>query len=187
MTKTEIIERLNLIAVYGNSKDNGYHYEVVTSEWVKYGKNRTYFSIVETRDNSKHYVKKDYGYYDNNADSYVGKANIDYDFGGNNTIEEIEAEMNTEAEIENMTAEHTEETTMKKFTVEINRIENGTLTEWDSDAIQDYIEAETAEEAIELAKDFIHNAIIDNGLNPDDYDYEYRAAEIIDGERGAWE
>lgn len=83
MKKTEVIARLNAIADLANSYDNGYHYEVKISEWVKYGKDRTYFSIVETRDNSKHYVKKDYGFYDNNAEEFVpGKANIDYTFSG---------------------------------------------------------------------------------------------------------
>lgn len=90
MTKQEIINRLNIIAEEANSYDNGYHYEVIVRDWNNYGKSRTYFSIVETRDNSKHYVKKDYGYYDNNADEYVtGKANIDYDFSGNHKVEDI--------------------------------------------------------------------------------------------------
>lgn len=83
MKKTEVIERINAIADLANSYDNGYHYEVKISEWVKYGKDRTYFSIIETRDNSKHYVKKDYGFYDNNAEEFVpGKASIDYTFSG---------------------------------------------------------------------------------------------------------
>ena len=91
MTKIEVITRLNAIADEANSHDNGYHYEVVARDWANYGKNRTYFTIVETRDNSKHYVKKDYGFYDNNADEYVaGKANIEYDFGGNHKIEIVE-------------------------------------------------------------------------------------------------
>ena len=98
MTQQEIITRLNAIADEANSHDNGYHYEVVARDWANYGKDRTYFTIVETRDNSKHYVKKDYGFYDNNADEYVsGKANIEYDFGGNHKIEIVE-ETETEAE-----------------------------------------------------------------------------------------
>lgn len=114
MTKQEIINRLNIIAEEANSYDNGYHYEVIVRDWNNYGKSRTYFSIVETRDNSKHYVKKDYGYYDNNADEYVtGKANIDYDFSGNHKIE-IEEETEAEAEVE---TENTEEETEMTFTV----------------------------------------------------------------------
>lgn len=98
MTKTEIITRLAAITDYANSHDNGYHYELRISEWVKYGKDRTYFSIIETRDNSKHYVKKDYGFFDNNADEYVaGKGNINYDFGGNEKMEDIIAAAEEEA------------------------------------------------------------------------------------------
>lgn len=117
MTKNEVINRLNAIANEANSHDNGYHYEVITNEWVKYGKNRTYFSIVETRDNSKHYVKKDYGFYDNNADEYVaGKANIEYDFGGNHKIEIVE-ETENEAEAETEAIEEITEETVEEFTV----------------------------------------------------------------------
>lgn len=98
MKKTEIIARLNAIADLANSHDNGYHYEVKISEWVKYGKDRTYFSIIETRDNSKHYVKKDYGFYDNNAEEFVpGKASIGYTFSGEKF--EVPAEVEEEAEV----------------------------------------------------------------------------------------
>lgn len=115
MTKIEVITRLNAIADEANSHDNGYHYEVVARDWANYGKNRTYFSIVETRANSKHYVKKDYGFYDNNADEYVaGKANIEYDFGGNHKIEIVEE---TETETEAETVEETVEETAEEITV----------------------------------------------------------------------
>lgn len=185
MTKNEVINRLNKIAADANSHDNGYHYEVITNEWVKYGKNRTYFSIVETRDNSKHYVKKDYGYFDNNADEYVaGKANIEYDFGGNHKIEIEEEPETTE------TTENEEETTMKKFTVEIAITdENGTITGWDSDAVQDYVEAIDAEEAMDFARDYIRECIINNGSEPDGNDIVLRAREVIDascGDYGDW-
>lgn len=108
MTKVEIIERINAIANLANSNDNGYHYEVKINEWVKYGKDRTYFSIVETRDNSKHYVKKDYGYYDNNADEFVaGKASIDYTFSGEKIEEPIEVIETETAETESTETEPT--------------------------------------------------------------------------------
>ena len=98
MKKTEVIARLNAIADLANSYDNGYHYEVKISEWVKYGKDRTYFSIIETRDNSKHYVKKDYGFYDNNAEEFVpGKASIDYTFSGEKF--EMPAEVEEESDV----------------------------------------------------------------------------------------
>lgn len=108
MTKNDIIKRINAIADLANSYDNGYHYEVKTSEWVKYGKDRTYFSIVETRDNSKHYVKKDYGYFDNNAEEFVpGKASIDYTFSGEKFEEPVEVETTETAETESTEAEPT--------------------------------------------------------------------------------
>ena len=63
---------------------------------------------------------------------------------------------------------------MKKYRVEITEVENTYCYtgEWDSDFIQDDIEAESEEEAIELAKDYIN----DNGGNAEDY--LYRATEV---------
>lgn len=187
MTKIEVVTRLNAIADEANSHDNGYHYEVVARDWANYGKNRTYFSIVETRDNSKHYVKKDYGFYDNNADEYVaGKANIEYDFGGNHKIEIVE-ETEAEAEAETETIEITEneeEIIMKKFTVETAIIENGTVVGWDADAIRDYVEAIDAEEAMDFARDYLRDCIISNGGDPDDEEITLRAREVINDECG---
>ena len=63
-----------------------YDYEIVESDWIKYGKNRTYFKVVETRKNSKHYAVRDYGYIDNIKNIYIaGKNNAfgQYDFSGN--------------------------------------------------------------------------------------------------------
>ena len=54
-----------------NSHDNGYHYKAVVNDWKNYGKSRTYFSIIETRDHSKHYAKTEYGYLDNQTGEYV--------------------------------------------------------------------------------------------------------------------
>lgn len=83
MTKIEILEKLNAIAEIGNASCNGYHYEVKANDWNNYGKNRTYFSIVETRDFSKHNKEKKYGFYDNAADNYVGNENdFQYTFSG---------------------------------------------------------------------------------------------------------
>lgn len=206
MTKQEIINRLNIIAEEANSYDNGYHYEVIVRDWNNYGKSRTYFSIVETRDNSKHYVKKDYGYYDNNADEYVtGKANIDYDFSGNHKIEieeeteaeaetEVEAETETEAEVETETTkeETTMTTTIKKF---VGEVFTGEKTQcryfgelWDRDAIGDYIEAVDAGEAIEIAKDYLLECAINNGhYDIDRDDFEVRVAEIDENyDHGEW-
>lgn len=89
MTKIEIIERLQLIVDIANAPENGYHYELIVSDWAKYGKDRTYFKIRETRENSKHFVEKDYGYFDNISESFVcGKSSIDYRFSGAKLTEE---------------------------------------------------------------------------------------------------
>ncbi len=81
--------KLNAIAAA--SAGGRYTYEVKTSNWEKGGKSRTYYSIVERAPGSKHYVTKDYGYYDNVANKYVpGKNDLSgtlYDFGGNNKVE----------------------------------------------------------------------------------------------------
>lgn len=70
-TKEQLINKLEAIVEEKNSYDNGFHYEAVVSDWENYGKSRTYFSIIETRDNSKHYSKTRYGYFDNQTEEYV--------------------------------------------------------------------------------------------------------------------
>lgn len=75
---------------------------------------------------------------------------------------------------------------MTKYNIEMAIIENGTITGWDPDAVQETVNAEAAAEAIELAKDYLRDCIRDNGLNPDETEIILRAAEIIDGERGEW-
>lgn len=69
--KTMLIEKLNAIVDENNSHDNGYHYRAVVHEWENYGKNRTYFSIIETRSHSKHYAEIKYGYLDNIKNEYI--------------------------------------------------------------------------------------------------------------------
>lgn len=69
--KQQLINKLNEIVDEKNSHDNGYHYKAVVSNWENYGKSRTYFSIIETRDHSKHYAKTEYGYLDNQTDEYI--------------------------------------------------------------------------------------------------------------------
>lgn len=54
----------------GADNRRGHLTEAVARDWENYGKSRTYFSLVETRDNSKHCVKKDYGYIDNQTGKY---------------------------------------------------------------------------------------------------------------------
>lgn len=56
---------------------NVYDYEIVESVWEKYGKSRTYFKVIETRKNSKHYASYDCGYVDNKTEVYFpGKVDV---------------------------------------------------------------------------------------------------------------
>lgn len=88
--KEQLIENINTIAAEANSHNNGYHYNVKINDWANYGKNRTYFSIVETRDCSKHCKEKKYGFIDNLTGEYFPEKYADltsgFDFGGNNRI-----------------------------------------------------------------------------------------------------
>lgn len=75
MTKLELIERLNKINE--SSQVEGYERIAVVKDWENYGKSRTYFTIEETRINSKKFAKKDYGFYDNIKNEYVpGKCDL---------------------------------------------------------------------------------------------------------------
>lgn len=69
--KKQLIAKLEEIAAEAESHDNGYHYKVCAKDWENYGRSRTYFSIYETRDNSKHNKKIGYGYFDNQTEKYV--------------------------------------------------------------------------------------------------------------------
>ena len=90
MTKEMILKRLETLA--NASQVATYNTEIKVSEWENYGKSRTYFSIVRTRENSKHYEKLDCGYYDNKSNVYVAGKHRDlsektvFDFGGNNKV-----------------------------------------------------------------------------------------------------
>lgn len=53
---------------------------------------------------------------------------------------------------------------MKKYNVEVMTPE---LTTWDCDAVPDYVEAESEEEAIEYAKDYLRECCINNRCDPD--------------------
>lgn len=81
--KEQLIKRLEMLA--GLRDGDGYHCEISVNDWQKYGKDRTYFAVIETRDCSKRYVKYDCGYYDNVSGKYVaGKCDIEsgYDLRG---------------------------------------------------------------------------------------------------------
>lgn len=64
---------------------------------------------------------------------------------------------------------------MKKFNVEVKA---NYCDAWDADAVTDYIEADNADEAIEIAMDWL----MDHCSNAEDREavenYEYRALEI---------
>lgn len=71
--KNEIRERLEILAeIERNETDR---WEVVESDWAKYGKDRTYFKIVRTRTFSKHYSEYDFGYFDNIEKKYYPSKN----------------------------------------------------------------------------------------------------------------
>lgn len=78
MTKSTVTAIIHKIAENANAIDNGYNYEVKINDWTNYGKDRTYFSIIETCENSKHYREYKYGYFDNETGEYI-EMNV---FGG---------------------------------------------------------------------------------------------------------
>ena len=73
---------------------------------------------------------------------------------------------------------------MKEFDIEIKN-EDGVAEAWDSDTFQDPIKAETAEEAIALAQDYLHERKVDSikytvdGKSYDKYDKEINFDEKI--------
>lgn len=91
MTKLEAIKRLGTIVKH--STNSNYHYEVKANDWQKIDdknggailKHRTYFSIVETREHSKHHAEREYGYMDMlTGEYYPGKNDLreNYTFSG---------------------------------------------------------------------------------------------------------
>lgn len=106
-----IIKRLEKLVAASQTGDETYHTEIKISEWNNYGKSRTYFSIVRTRENSRHYEKLDCGYFDNQSEEYVAGKGRDlsedsvYDFGGNNLVSLVEEEIVVVEEVETAEAE----------------------------------------------------------------------------------
>lgn len=85
--KYKIIDKLNFII---DNAPDVYVYNVSVSDWSNYGKDRTYFAIWEKSNVSKHNVKYDYGYIDNQTGIYVaGKNDIakNYSLGGRMRLE----------------------------------------------------------------------------------------------------
>lgn len=76
MKEKVVAELKELIA----NAPNIYNYEIVESDWEKYGKSRTYFKVLETREHSTHRIYRDYGYIDNMTNEYhAGRNDV---FGG---------------------------------------------------------------------------------------------------------
>lgn len=66
---------------------------------------------------------------------------------------------------------------MKKYNVSIQTPEM-LYWEWNDDAVEDYVEAESEDEAIEFAKDYLRECCIDNRCDPDIVDtWSFRATE----------
>lgn len=89
MTKQEIIERLNKVCEA--SQNARFTIEARITDWENYGKSRTYFKLVETSSETKHYKALDFGYFDNKKGVYVSgqrdlEAKTVYDFGGNSIV-----------------------------------------------------------------------------------------------------
>lgn len=76
--KEEMLEKMeNLV----NLASPVMNYRIMANDWVKYGKNRTYLKIIETRNHSKHHIEYDFGYIDNDKNEYVaGRKNLDENY-----------------------------------------------------------------------------------------------------------
>lgn len=78
---------------------------------------------------------------------------------------------------------------MTKYDVEIAIVENETITGWDAEAVQDHIEAVDAKDAMDHAKDYLTECMINNGFNPEKEEIILRTREVIDrscGDYGEW-
>lgn len=86
--KEKLISKMDF--VIANASTAYYMYNASINEWENYGKSRTYFSIWEKANNSRHNVKYDYGYFDNKTNTYVpGKLDLtkNYNVGGKNHLD----------------------------------------------------------------------------------------------------
>lgn len=85
--KDKLIAKINFIIK--NASDI-YSYSASINDWENYGKSRTYFSIWEKATNSRHNIKFDYGYFDNQTGTYIpGKLDLqrNYSVGGRSHLE----------------------------------------------------------------------------------------------------
>ena len=68
-TREDYILALQVVSSVENDR---YRYEFDASDWNKYGKSRTYFSVDAYRkSDGKHHHMNDYGYFDNVSKTYV--------------------------------------------------------------------------------------------------------------------
>ena len=78
MTREEATKRLETII---ENSTTAYNFSISTNEWKKCGKERLYLAVYETRENSKHNVKYDFGYIDLLTANYVaGKKGFNPEF-----------------------------------------------------------------------------------------------------------
>lgn len=63
----KVIDELNDLI---ENATKAFNYRIKESVWENYGKSRTYFKIIRTRDFSKHYSEYDFGYIDNKTGEY---------------------------------------------------------------------------------------------------------------------
>lgn len=68
-SKSDYIERAKFIAQV--SENDSYKYEVQTSEWQNYGKDRTYIKMNQYFQDGKFRSQMNFGYYDNVKKEYV--------------------------------------------------------------------------------------------------------------------
>lgn len=83
MTKESCIEKMRKLVEIASPS---FKYNIIVRDWEKYGKSRTYFQIIETREHSTHRSEYDCGYYDNISQKYIpGRTNLadNYSLSGN--------------------------------------------------------------------------------------------------------
>lgn len=68
--KARLIQRMEMLAEKAEGIGD-FHYTVKVNDWENYGKSRTYFSIIRTRETSSHRSEIKFGYYDNQSEKYV--------------------------------------------------------------------------------------------------------------------
>lgn len=74
--KNTMIARANRIAEASKKIASSNTYKVVANDWTKGDNDRTYISIVETTEGTRHYRKYDCGYINNITGEYISGKNI---------------------------------------------------------------------------------------------------------------